>query len=340
MLQSMHQPHPRELLLGAQASQQRLRVCDHYSGVPKRMEKSLQLQSQMTQDLGVCVFDVTLDCEDGAPVGAEREHAQGVAELVASSHRNAKIAVRIHALGDPHFESDMELIVAKVGHLLTHVMVPKVECLQDIHQVHASLVQHGAKDLPIHALIESPFAVSNAFQIASHPSVQSLSFGLMDFVSAHGGAIPSWAMTMQGQFKHPLMVRAKLEVASACHAYGKTPAHGVVTEIQDLNAIKESARLANETMGFTRMWSIHPSQIEPIVQAMSPSADEVSQASEILWAAHQAQWGPIQLDGRLHDRASYRFYWQIIERARATACHVPEQMVALFFQNPVDQGTP
>ncbi|MFN0003928.1 MAG: HpcH/HpaI aldolase/citrate lyase family protein [Burkholderiaceae bacterium] len=331
----MPKPHPRELLLGAQAAQLRLRVCDHYSGVRSRMEKSLQLQSQMTQDLGVCVFDVTLDCEDGAPVGAEKEHAQGVAELVANSHRDAKVAVRIHALGDPHFESDIEMIVSKVGHRLTHVMIPKVECLQDIHQVHACLVQHGAKDLPIHALIESPFAVSNAFEIASHPSVQSLSFGLMDFVSAHGGAIPAWAMTMQGQFKHPLMVRAKLEVASACHAFGKTPAHGVVTEIKDVNAIKESAQLAYETMGFTRMWSIHPAQIEPIVKAMSPSADEVSYASEILWAAHQADWGPIQFDHRLHDRASYRFYWQVIERAHATACHVPEQMVSLFFQNQV-----
>jgi citrate lyase subunit beta/citryl-CoA lyase len=157
----------------------------------------------------------------------------------------------------------------------------------------------------------------------------------MDFVSAHGGAIPAWAMTMQGQFKHPLMVRAKLEVASACHAFGKTPAHGVVTEIKDVNAIKESAKLAHETMGFTRMWSIHPAQIEPIVKAMSPSADEVSYASEILWAAHQADWGPIQFDHRLHDRASYRFYWQVIERAHATACHVPEQMVSLFFQNQV-----
>lgn len=331
----MPKPHPRELLLGAQAAQLRLRVCDHYSGVRSRMEKSLQLQSQMTQDLGVCVFDVTLDCEDGAPVGAEKEHAQGVAELVANSHRDAKVAVRIHALGDPHFESDIEMIVSKVGHRLTHVMIPKVECLQDIHQVHACLVQHGAKDLPIHALIESPFAVTNAFEIASHPSVQSLSFGLMDFVSAHGGAIPAWAMTMQGQFKHPLMVRAKLEVASACHAFGKTPAHGVVTEIKDVNAIKESAKLAHETMGFTRMWSIHPAQIEPIVKAMSPSADEVSYASEILWAAHQADWGPIQFDHRLHDRASYRFYWQVIERAHATACHVPEQMVSLFFQNQV-----
>ena len=33
--------------------------------------KSLQLQAEMTEEFGACVFDVTLDCEDGAPVGGE-----------------------------------------------------------------------------------------------------------------------------------------------------------------------------------------------------------------------------------------------------------------------------
>ena len=61
--------HPRHILLGAQAGSVQLPVCDHYSGVEARMRKSLQLQADMTQEFGTCVFDVTLDCEDGAPVG-------------------------------------------------------------------------------------------------------------------------------------------------------------------------------------------------------------------------------------------------------------------------------
>jgi citrate lyase subunit beta / citryl-CoA lyase len=47
------------------------------------MRKSLQLQADMTQEFGTCVFDVTLDCEDGAPVGAEAEHAALVTELAS-----------------------------------------------------------------------------------------------------------------------------------------------------------------------------------------------------------------------------------------------------------------
>ena len=74
--------HPRDVLLGAQAIAGLLPVCDHYSGVEARMRKSLQLQAEMAEEFGACVFDVTLDCEDGAPVGGEKDQANRVLALV------------------------------------------------------------------------------------------------------------------------------------------------------------------------------------------------------------------------------------------------------------------
>ena len=321
---------PADVLLDAQAARVRLPVCDHYSGVLARMEKSLLLQTQMIEDLGACVFDVTLDCEDGATVGAERDHAQLVSELIAKRSPKARVAARIHAVDHPHFEDDVDLIVGKVGSMMSHVMIPKVEQVADIQRVALALDRVGAAHLPIHALIESPQAVHQAFDIAAHPRVESLSFGLMDFVSAHAGAIPASGMTMKGQFEHPLIVRAKLEIASAGHAHGKTPAHGVVTEINDLVAIAKSASDAHLRLGYTRMWSIHPSQIEPIIEAMSPSQDAIHEASAILLAAKAADWGPIRHEGRLHDRASFRYYWQVLERARDTARVLPQEVMVFF----------
>jgi citrate lyase subunit beta/citryl-CoA lyase len=284
----------------------------------------------MIEDLGACVFDVTLDCEDGATVGAERDHAQLVSELIAKRSPKARVAARIHAVDHPHFEDDVDLIVGKVGAMMSHVMIPKVEQVADIQRVALALDRVGAAHLPIHALIESPQAVHHAFDIAAHPRVESLSFGLMDFVSAHAGAIPASGMTMKGQFEHPLIVRAKLEIASACHAHGKTPAHGVVTEINDLEAIAKSASDAHLRLGYTRMWSIHPSQIEPIIEALSPSQDAIHEASAILLAAKAADWGPIRHEGRLHDRASFRYYWQVLERARDTARVLPQEAMVFF----------
>ena len=328
--------HPRDVLLGAQASGIQLPVCDHYSGVEVRMRKSLQLQAEMTQEFGTCVFDATLDCEDGAPVGGEAEHAALVTELALAASSHARVAVRVHPVDHPSFDADIAQIAGKAGHRLRHITVPKVESVADVERAERALVHAGAAHLPLQVLIESPAAVHRAFEIAAHPRVQSLSFGLMDFVSAHGGAIPAHGMTSAGQFTHLLVVRAKLEIASACHAHGKVPSHCVVTEFSDTQAMRVAAQRAAHELGFTRMWSIHPAQIRPILEAMAPNAADIEQATEIVLAAQAADWAPISYQGHLQDRASYRFFWHVLERAHSTGRHLPDEVRSFFTHNEGD----
>ena len=298
------------------------------------MRKSLQLQADMCEEFGACVFDVTLDCEDGAPVGGEQEHAALVVALLSLASEKARVAVRVHPVGHPAFEQDIATIAGNAGRKLCHIMLPKVESVADIVQACKALDYAGARGLPVHALIESPAAVHHAFDIAAHARVQSLSFGLMDFVSAHGGAIPAEAMSLEGQFQHPLVVRAKLEIASACHAHAKVPSHGVVTEFQDTRALSAAAQRAAREFGFTRMWSIHPDQIRPILEAFAPSAHEIETASELILAAAAAQWAPISFQGKLQDRASYRYYWQVLERAHRTGRSLPAEVRGWFEAAP------
>ncbi|MEY3766200.1 MAG: hypothetical protein RLZ03_1160, partial [Pseudomonadota bacterium] len=151
--------HPREVLLGAQAGAVSLPVCDHYSGVEVRMRKSLQLQAEMLQEFGTCVFDVTLDCEDGAPVGGEAEHAALVTELALQADPSARVAVRVHPVDHSSFEADVASIVGQAGARLRHVMVPKVESPADVVVAAAALDRAGHPDLPLHVLVESPAAV-------------------------------------------------------------------------------------------------------------------------------------------------------------------------------------
>ena len=322
--------HPRDILLGAQARTGMLPVCDHYSGVEVRMRKSLQLQAEMAQEFGACVFDVTLDCEDGAPVGGEADHAALVTGLALDAAPGARVGVRVHPVDHPAFEADVATIVGRAGARLTHVMIPKAESAADIERAARALDAAGAPQLPLQALIESPAAVHRAFEIAAHPRIQSLSFGLMDFVSAHGGAIPSGAMGLPGQFTHPLIVRAKLEIASACHAHGKVPSHSVVTEFRDRAAFLAAARRAAAEFGFTRMWSIHPDQIRPVLEAFAPALDEIETAAKIIVNAERAQWAPISVDGKLEARASYRYYWQVLERAQQTGRQLPPEVQGWF----------
>ncbi|MGD9760422.1 MAG: CoA ester lyase [Comamonas sp.] len=322
--------HPATVLLDAQGGAQRLPVCDHYSGVEARMRKSLQLQAEMMQEFGTCVFDVTLDCEDGAPVGQEAEHARLVVELANGAAQGARVAARVHAVEHAHFQADMDIIAGGAADKLCHIMIPKVESVDDVIKAEAALQRATDKRVPLHVLIESPAAVQQAFDIAAHPAVQSISFGLMDFVSAHGGAIPASAMTAQGQFEHPLVVRAKLEIAAACHAHDKVPSHCVVTEFKNPEALQACAQKASRELGYTRMWSIHPDQIRPILRAFAPAEDEVLQAAQILTSAAVQNWAPISFGGVLHDRASYRYFWQLLERAHQTGQVLPVEVQPWF----------
>ena len=344
--------HPRTALLGAQGAAGLLPVCDHYSGVEVRMVKSLQLQAEMIQEFGSCVFDVTLDCEDGAPVGGEIDQANMVAALANTAQAatdliatgvSPRVGARLHAVGHPSFAADVDIVLGGAAKALSYIMVPKVESLQDVQRAVAAIdaatpLGALAQSIPLHVLIESPAAVHQVFAIAAHPRVQSVSFGLMDFVSAHAGAIPSAAMGVRAQsdtstldqFHHPLVVRAKLEISSACHAHGKVPSHCVVTEFRDTLALKRAAGLAAGALGYSRMWSIHPDQIRPILEAFSPTREEVELATQIVVKAQSQDWAPISVAGKLHDRASYRYFWQVLERAHQTGVALPSEASPYF----------
>ena len=315
---------PRDVLFGAGELPPALPVCDHYAGVEPRMSKSLQLQAELGP-----VFDVTLDNEDGAPVGGEVEHAHLIASLLAGpDNRFGRVGVRLLPVEHPRFEDVARVVLAAGGgsnpakghsKRLAYVMLPKPEGLADVQRAAQAIDALGGGDVPLHALVETHGALRDVVALAAHPRIESLSFGLMDFVSAHRGAIPQSAMGAVGQFEHPLVMRAKLEISAACHAAGKTPSHCVFTEFKNTRALQDAAHKACKQLGYTRMWSIHPSQIRPIVDAFSPTIAELDQAIEIILAAQAAQWAPIRHDDTLHDRASYRYFWHVIERTHRTS---------------------
>ena len=327
-------PHPRLALFEEGDAATLLPVVDHYCGVEARMRKSLALQAEMGP-----VFDITLDCEDGAPVGGELEHVLLVNEVLNDPlNRHGRVGARVHPLGHAAFEADVEGLLAGGGDRLAYLMVPKPRSYEDVDRaiafIDATRNRLGLRrELPVHVLIETHGALRDVQRIAAHPRIESLSFGLMDFVSAHRGAIPRVGLTVEGQFSHPLVVRAKLEIAAAAHAHGKTPSHCVVTEFKDSDALEMAAGRAAREFGYTRMWSIHPNQIRPIIEAFAPRMAEIDEAIEIMQAAQAAFWAPIQHRDTLHDRASYRYFWQVLERAHRTGQSLPAEIEAAYFSD-------
>ena len=322
--------HPSEVLFQGKRQPVTLPACDHYAGTEKLMLKSLLLQ----QELGP-VFDITLDCEDGANAGDEENHARLVGSLIAGeANRFGRVGARVHDLMSEFFERDLEIICQQAAKQLAYLVIPKADGVADVtHAINITTriaKKYGRSDLPLHVLIETHGGLADVREIAALPQVECLSFGIMDFVAAHYGAIPGSAMRTPGQFTHPLVMRAKVEIAAACHAHGKVPAHNVTTEIKETAVVANDASRAAAEFGYTRMWSIHPDQIKPILKSLAPRSSEVNEASQILIEAQNMQWGPIKHNGRLHDRASYRYYWTVLQRAKSSGLTLPENVSALL----------
>ncbi|MCB1317300.1 MAG: CoA ester lyase, partial [Leptospiraceae bacterium] len=203
-----------------------------------------------------------------------------------------------------------------------------IEYIQDTAQ------KAGLKrEIPVHVLIETHGALAEVEQIAQLPWLQVLDFGLMDFISGHFGAIPLACMKSPGQFEHELLRRAKANMVAAALAHGIVPAHNVTLDLKNYDQTLADARRARYEFGFMRMWSIYPTQIDAIVEAMKPDHSEVEKGVAVLVAAQDANWGPIQHEGELHDRATYRGFWTLVQRARVTGLEVGAEAEKRWFAN-------
>ena len=324
--------HPSRALFAGEKPIPVLPACEHFAGSEKLIGKALELQAKLGK-----IFDVTCDCEDGAEAGREKQHAEMIVETLNSPRNvHGMVGVRIHDHTHPHWKKDIDIVVGGAGKVLAYVTIPKSTSAAQAAEM-AAYVQEVAKKrkvkraIPIHVLIETHGGLHEAWDIAAIENVQVLDFGLMDFVSGHHGAIHASNMRSPGQFEHPIIVHAKAQVVSAALAHGVIPAHNVSLDLKNSYNVFRDAWRARNDFGFLRMWSIHPSQVQAIVDAMKPEMGEVHDAAHILLAAQQAKWGPIQYHGELHDRATYRYFWQLLQKAQVTGMPLPEEAAAAFF---------
>ncbi len=324
--------HPDDALHPGRRPFPVLPACDHYAGTEARMRKALRLQSESAH-----AFDVTLDLEDGAPTGREREHRKLVVDLLRSEENvRRRAGVRIHDPDSPHWRDDLETVVRGAGEVMTHLTVPKVDGVGPLSEVLDALasVRRAVgleREIPVHVLVETHVAIHDAWDIAALPGLRTLEFGIMDFVSSHHGAVGSEAMESPGQFEHALVRRAKIRQVAAALGHGLVPVHNVTLDVKDPEATRADALRARREFGYLRMWSIHPSQIEPIREAFAPDETEVARAQTVLLEGRAAHWGPISVDGRLYDRASYRYFWNVLRRARMAGATLTPETVEAFF---------
>ncbi len=324
--------HPNEALFAGEKRYPIISVCEHFAGSEKLITKALELQNKMGG-----VFDITMDCEDGAQKGKEKEHAEMVVEMARSDkNQHKKAGVRIHDYTNPWWRQDVDIVIPAAGNEIAYITLPKPTCVEDaaeqIDYIRTVARQAGiTREIPIHVLVETHGALRDAYRIAALDWVEVLDFGLMDFISGFHGAVPASCMRSPGQFEHQTIAHAKARMVNAAMCAGVVPAHNVTLDLKNAYQTYADAYRAKNEFGFLRMWSIYPAQIQPIVDAMKPDFTEVETGVNILLAAQDADWGPIQYDGELHDRATYRYFWELVQKARVTGLPLPDEAKTRWF---------
>lgn len=328
--------HPDQALFDGENSLPILPSCEHFAGSEKLIGKALALQDSLGP-----IFDITCDCEDGAEAGNEKAHAEMIVAMLNSDANHHQMAgARIHDYSHPSWKQDIDILVRGAGEKLTYLTLPKSTSANQVAEMIGYIKKVAEQNaiqriIPVHVLIETHGALREVQQIASLDWVQVLDFGLMDFVSAHHGAIAASNMRSPGQFDHRLLARAKTEVVAAALANGVVPAHNVTLDLKNTETTFADASRARHEFGFLRMWSIYPTQISAIVDAMKPDYSEIADAGNILLAAQQANWGPLQYQGELHDRATYRYFWQLLQRAEKSGAPIAEDARQAFFKDAI-----
>ncbi len=290
--------------------------CVHYAGTEGFIAKSIARQKKSAEK-----FDIACDLEDGASVGAEKELLKKIIEIIDQyDPAQGRIGVRLHPADSDWHKDEVDSLIKKVGKKLAFLTLPKAADAKEVQKLAKTIATRckSAKlkaPIPLHVLIETRTALGEVSEIAAISGVQCLEFGLLDFISDHGGIIPESCMQSPGQFEHRIIASAKSAIVNAALRYAKVPAHNVCIDLQDSKRIYADALRARSEYGFLRMWSIHPAQIEPIQRAMRPDFSALPQAREILKLAEAASWAPIRYQDKLYDRASYRTCQALVKRA-------------------------
>ena len=324
--------HPKDALFSGEKCFPIINVCEHFAGSEKLITKAMEFQAKLGG-----IFDITMDCEDGAKQGQEKQHAEMVVDMAKSANnKHQRAGVRIHDHDNQWWRQDVDILVPGAGNELAYITIPKPTRVEQVAEQIAYIQEVAKKsgikrEIPIHVLVETHGALRDAYQIAALPWVEVLDFGLMDFISGFHGAVPASCMRSPGQFEHRAVSYAKARMVSASMCSGVVPAHNVTLDLKSAYQTFQDAKRAREEFGFLRMWSIYPTQIQAIVDAMKPDMSEVETGTNILLAAQDANWGPIQYDGELHDRATYRYFWEIVQKARLTGGKLLSDAEARWF---------
>ncbi len=240
---------------------------------------------------GIDADAIIFDLEDAvAPDAKPEARAKAVAAASSGQYGHRELTIRCNDLGTPWGAADLAAAATSGA---AAVVIPKVDSIAQIDQVSAAMDSAGAPpQMSVWAMLETPRAILDARQIASHPRVSVLVMGTNDLAKELRAPLAPGRDALV-----PHLAAALL----AARAERKVILDGVYNNVKDPEGFLEEAKQGAQ-LGFDGKTLIHPSQVEPCNRVWSPAAQEIEQSRRVIEAFEEAEargLGVVTLDGRM-----------------------------------------
>jgi citrate lyase beta subunit len=260
------------------------------------------------------VDTICMDMEDGAALNRKTYARATIAKALQElSFGKSEKLVRINSIGSGFEKDDIEMV------LPCHpdgIVIPKIESLDQIQWaseiIETAELTNGWQGNSIRILVgvETAKGILNLKEIASHPRLDALIFGAEDF-AANIGATRSRAAWE--------VMYARSAVVTHAAAFDLQAIDMVFIDFRDTLNLKFEAT-QGAAMGFSGKQIIHPTQVQPVQEAFTPSDAAIEYAKRVVetFETHQAEGaGAYEIDGKMIDMPILKNAQKVLDRAKA-----------------------
>jgi citrate lyase subunit beta-like protein len=269
-----------------------------------KMQKAVSLQLDC----------ICLDLEDSIAFN-QKESARKIAFQALSELDFGHIEklVRVNDKTTGLLDADLAAILAAHP---DGIVLPKVEDAASIQKISRRMAEHEItrgwqkNSLGILVIVETPLSIINLAAICqADERLRGIIFGAEDFAARIGATRTEDGVEV---------FHARSEIVIHCAAFGLQSIDMVNNNYHDLEKVKREAD-QGAGMGFTGKQVIHPSQVEIVQAAFTPSAEEVKRAEQIVTFYSEQQKmgkGAVGMEGRLIDLPIFRQAENVLSRSR------------------------
>lgn len=265
-----------------------------------------------------------LDLEDSVAKSEKAAARDRVVSAIKNGSWGASIlSVRINEWPSKLASDDLEALLAGGGSRIDTVVLPKVGSPRDVVSAAESLSAIEARSelapetVGIEVLIESAggLVAVNDILRASH-RVESVIFGQIDF-SASIGVLTLSIGQPPPRVVDDALAKVRMDLLIAGRAAGCAVVDGPYVSLDDNDGLVRAARESAD-LGLDGKWSIHPSQIEVLNAAFTPSQQAFDQACALIQRlsgpGEGTSRGAARYEGAMIDEATRKLAASIVRR--------------------------